>query len=599
MAEESKKNIENNKSKETTLPALNQQLKAAEQALRKSRLRYKAMFENTIDAIAVYERVNNKKDFILKNLNPSAENLEKLKKEDTLGKSILDILPQAGESGLLEVLQRVSESGKAEHHLITKQDDEQIASWREYHVFRLPTGEIVTAYNDITERKRAEKALADERNLLRILMDNLPDSIYVKDTKSRFVIGNAAVAQRLGAETPDDIIGKRDLDFFPKELAERYYADEQKIIQTGKPLLNREEQVINQTTGEEICNLTSKVPLRDSSGKIVGIVGIGRNITDRKRIEQQLRTLNQQLIASEQQLRASNQQLNAANQQLEADEQQLRALNQQLNAANQQLKAGEQQLKASNQQLNATNQQLRAGEEKLLDYQKQLRHLASQLSLTEERERRKIAIALHDDVLQTLVLIKMNLEQMSGILNTPDSIKITEKMKDFVDDLIHKTRSLTFDLSSPILHEVGLESAIRGWLAREIEQKHGLATKFEDDGKLKPLEDDLLMQLFRSVREALLNVVRHAQAKKVKVSIKKDTDIVTIIVQDDGVGFAASENTFSYEKTEGFGLFSIRECLNPFGATMNIESQPGKGTKFILTAPLKKNKPAENKGNTI
>ncbi len=134
---------------------------------------------------------------------------------------------------------------------------------------------------EIAERKRAEAALAEERNLLRTLIDNLPDSIYVKDTSSRFLIGNIAVAQIMGASTPNDLIGKTDFDYFPHELAVHFYQDEQKVIRTGNSLLDKEEPVLN-VAGSSRWFLTTKIALRDQAGNIKGIVGMGRDITERK-----------------------------------------------------------------------------------------------------------------------------------------------------------------------------------------------------------------------------------------------------------------------------------------------------------------------------
>jgi diguanylate cyclase (GGDEF)-like protein/PAS domain S-box-containing protein len=115
----------------------------------------------------------------------------------------------------------------------------------------------------------------------------LPDLIYAKDTESRFVIGNIAVARLMGA-TPDELLGKTDFDFYPQELAKQYYADEQEIIRSGQPLINREEPLMDQLTGRKGWLSTTKVPLRNSEGKIVGIVGIGQDITERKRVEEEL-----------------------------------------------------------------------------------------------------------------------------------------------------------------------------------------------------------------------------------------------------------------------------------------------------------------------
>ncbi len=137
---------------------------------------------------------------------------------------------------------------------------------------------------DITEQKLAEQALAEERNLLRTLIDNVPDFIYVKDTESRFIIGNIAVAKLMGATSPDELVGKTDFDFYPQKLAAQYRAGEQKVIQSGQPLVNQEETGIN-PAAQPTWNLTTKVPLRDSQENIIGLVGLSRDITARKEAE--------------------------------------------------------------------------------------------------------------------------------------------------------------------------------------------------------------------------------------------------------------------------------------------------------------------------
>ncbi len=152
---------------------------------------------------------------------------------------------------------------------------------------------------DITELKRVEEALAKERNLLRTLIDNLPDYIYVKDAESRFVIGNIAVGHLMGTTTPDELVGKTDFDFYPQELAAQYRADEQEVIRSGQPLINREEPHIDLSTGDRRWLSTTKVPLRDSEGKIVGLVGIGRDITEQKRAEEEKEKLQAQLIQAQ------------------------------------------------------------------------------------------------------------------------------------------------------------------------------------------------------------------------------------------------------------------------------------------------------------
>lgn len=127
-----------------------------------------------------------------------------------------------------------------------------------------------------------------EHNLLRTLIDNMPDFFYVKDTEGRFLLNNAAHIRLTGAKTPDEILHRTDFDFFPHALASRYAADEQRIMATGEPLINHEEPVVHQATGEQIWALSTKVPLRDDTGRIVGLVGMSRDITSRKDAEEAL-----------------------------------------------------------------------------------------------------------------------------------------------------------------------------------------------------------------------------------------------------------------------------------------------------------------------
>jgi len=145
---------------------------------------------------------------------------------------------------------------------------------------------FIAQIEDITERRAAEIALADERDLLQTLMNQLPDAIYVKDKASRFVRLNPPATRTLGIEDPTEALGKTDFDFFPEGLARRFFAEEQQVMTTGEPLLNRLEP---QSEDEEgIWWLTSTAPVRDATGAIVGLVGSGRDITERLRTEKAL-----------------------------------------------------------------------------------------------------------------------------------------------------------------------------------------------------------------------------------------------------------------------------------------------------------------------
>lgn len=226
-------------------------------------------------------------------------------------------------------------------------------------------------------------------------------------------------------------------------------------------------------------------------------------------------------------------------------------------------------------------------EDKLIDYQKQLKSLAWQLSLAEELERRRIATGIHDDITQSLIAVKMRLAQLDESIKTGQATDDMEGFKDYIGELIEKTRLLAFDLSSPVLYEVGLEAAIRGYLTKEITHKHDIRAEFEDDGSTKPLDEDVQIQLFRSVRELLANIIKHAQAKQIKITMYKEDKTIKISVADDGVGFNSGENDSDSDLTKGFGLFSIRENLSQLGGTVEMKSKEGQGTVVVLTAPLK------------
>jgi PAS domain S-box-containing protein len=147
----------------------------------------------------------------------------------------------------------------------------------------------------IRETRQAARRLEEERSLLRTLIDNLPDHIYVKDKESRFLISNATQLRLMGVATQDEIVDKTDADFFPGELASQHHTDEQEIMQSGQPLLDHEERIQDQATGQYRWMLTTKVPLRDSGGSVVGLVGISRDITERREAEAKLQRRAMQL----------------------------------------------------------------------------------------------------------------------------------------------------------------------------------------------------------------------------------------------------------------------------------------------------------------
>jgi PAS domain S-box-containing protein len=227
-------------------------------------------------------------------------------------------------------------------------------------------------------------------------------------------------------------------------------------------------------------------------------------------------------------------------------------------------------------------------EQQLLEHQAELKSLASQLSLTEERERHRLATDLHDQIGQSLVISKIKLDQLRKSSGSDEFNKSLEDISKYLEQIIDDTRALTFDLSYPILYELGFEAAVAEWLTDQIQEKHGIRTEFVDDCHNKPLDDDICVLLFRNVRELLINVVKHAQADKVRVSIRKIKGNICISVEDDGVGFDPVEAASLATKRAKYGLFSIRERLEQLGGKIEINSKIGNGSRIIMKAPLKK-----------
>lgn len=160
---------------------------------------------------------------------------------------------------------------------------------------------LVCIIRDITARKKADMAIAEERNLLRTLIDAIPDFIYVKDRAQRFVLNNVAHARSLGFATPAAVLGKTNAGIFPPAMAAKFLADEAQILRTGEPIVGTEERSLGQDGGE-IWALTTKVPLRNLQGAIIGLVGITHDISQLKATEEALRYHEQQVRESQKML---------------------------------------------------------------------------------------------------------------------------------------------------------------------------------------------------------------------------------------------------------------------------------------------------------
>lgn len=228
-------------------------------------------------------------------------------------------------------------------------------------------------------------------------------------------------------------------------------------------------------------------------------------------------------------------------------------------------------------------------EKKLLANNEMLRSLSSELVMTEERERRRIAVDLHDNIGQTLAMTKIKLNALQQQVDHSDLAKPLAEILEMVDESIRQTRSLTRELSPSVLYELGLVEALE-WLGEQIYNQHGLQIALTHDLKSGKIDDDIQIFLYRSIRELLFNIVKHAQVKKAYISLQKSGGNIRITVRDSGTGFDIANLDQIFKKGGGFGLLSIRERLNYLGGSLKIDSRKEGGTSVKMVVPQKKRK---------
>lgn len=263
--------------------------------------------------------------------NPAAEQIYGWTAEEVMGKRGEDVLKtEFFSTTRADSLQQLQETGEFSGEIVQMRKDGSRV-FIETNTVRLQdrsghTTGYVSANRDISERKQIEKALqsaheeleqkVEERTaalsqanaLLQALMDNIPDHIYFKDTQSRFIRNSRSQATLLGLHDPEETVGKTDFDFFPH--AAKSFAEEQELMRSGTPLVDFEEWVV-WPDGREMWVSTTKMPLRNSEGQTIGIFGISRDITERKRNEQAIRRLNADLEKQAEQLQAAIKELEA------------------------------------------------------------------------------------------------------------------------------------------------------------------------------------------------------------------------------------------------------------------------------------------------
>jgi PAS domain S-box-containing protein len=386
----------------------------------------------------------------------------------------------------------------------------------------------IVVFHDITERKRAERALRESEERLGQIVHGTSIATFVVDREHRITHWNKACEALTGLRA-QDMCGTQDqwrafyahkrptmadlvLDGCPEDVVEKYYGTAYRPASVVKGAFEAEGHFAGLGENGKWLFFTA-APLMDHDGRVTGAIETLQDITDRKRAEQER-----------------------------------------------------------------------------LEYERKLRFLASELSLAEERERRRLAAGLHDEACQTLVLTNMKLQELRQSMGGPEDQPLAE-ICEKLTSTIQSVRDLTFDLSSPTLYKFGLEAALEELLHDKLKAEHGIRCRFGDDGAPKPLAEDVRILLYQSVRELLMNVIKHANADEVSLDTQRDGDSIRVTVTDDGVGFEVDALLASPSRNRGFGLFNIKERLDYIGGRVEIEAQPGQGSRFTLVAPLETTTP--------
>jgi len=272
-------------SKITGLQKSVDQHERTEKTLQASEERYRGIIQSTVNCIAVYKPIENGQDFVFIDLNPMAEKVEQLSKDEVIGKKVTDVFPGIIELGLLKFFQEVWKTGKPINFPLSIYKDVRIQGYKEYYVYKLSSGEIVAVYQDYTEHKKIEEQLRSSEERLKIIFESAPDAIYIHDLKGKFLDGNKAAEDMLGYER-EELIGSNFLKL--KMLSARGLIKASALL--VKNLQGKgtgpTEFVLNHKDGRQIPVEISTFPV-EIKGQTV-VLGIARDISERKQAEKLL-----------------------------------------------------------------------------------------------------------------------------------------------------------------------------------------------------------------------------------------------------------------------------------------------------------------------
>jgi len=571
----------------------------AEKAQRESEVRFRTVFQTSPDAVTI-SRLD---DGLIIDVNEGFTRLSKYSEQEIKGKSSLDVNIWHDPKDREKMVARLQEEGQLENFEaeFKRKDGQVITGLLSTKVIMLNAEpHILAVTRDVTDWKTAQKKLQASHQFLQIanryneMRPMLNEFIH----EIRRLINCSAVGMRIldedgnipyqafegfsqqfyESENPHTIDSVNcmcaNVVLHKTELQHPYFTE------AGSFCIDSTSRFLTTLTPEEkaqICDVCNRfgyesvalVPIR-LGDKILGLI----QVVDPRR----------QIFTSEaiELLEGAAMQLGTSIERVRAEE----ALQESHRELERRVEDRTAELVSAIELLNIEIEERKYNEKKLLEQQDKLRSLSSELLLTEERERRHIATELHDRIGQTLAVTKIKLAELrQASASNETAAKALDDIRQYIEQTIQDTRSLTFELSPPVLYELGLEAAL-AWLINQTREKHGLRIELKDDGRSKPLDNGCRVIVFQAARELLFNIVKHARARSATLSVRKDDNDICIDIEDDGIGFDSSELEATETGSRGFGLFSIRERLSPLGGHLEIKSGPGRGTHVTMVVPL-------------
>ena len=574
--------------------------------------------------------------FVLLSGNPEAERLTKVDITGNVGRPLREAWPAALEEGFTaDFLKALRTDRPVEREVVYREEDASINRAFRSRVFPLAGNRVAIAFEDITDRVVAEASLAESEARYRSLVENMPAVTYTAalDEASTTTYVSPQIEALVGL-TPEQYAS--DADAWRRSLhpddRDRVLQQVEECHRSGRPFASMYRLLA--ADGRTVWVWDQAAAITDDHGTPLFLQGMMFDTTARQEAEQQLRESEERfrlvfdespigmaMVGPDQTLRNANRALCSM---LGYEPDELAGMTvTDITHPDDHEESAEMATEVIGGSLPTFRREKpyvtkdgrvvwceitgtvindsdgnpdhalvmildiserKDAERRLLAYQTRLRSMAAQLAATEERERREIAAGLHDQVGQLLTLAVMHLHKLHGTEPSPERADALNETASLIDGALAATRTLTFELSPPVLHQMGLTAAI-GWLADQTQERDGLKVMVRASG-----DDDVPQEvrtlLFRCVRELLHNVVKHAEATAVAVSVRARPAGLRIRVRDDGIGFALAEDALQPQQTEGFGLLSIRERLASVDGSLEINSQPGVGTAVTVRVPL-------------